>query len=60
MRTSILIVTLLIAVFVFWCQLLLCVSVWNLAENVSEINHKIQITKAKEHKINAGKKRGKV
>ncbi len=41
-KNSILIVTLLIAVFVFWLQLLLCVTTWNLAENVSDINHRLK------------------
>jgi len=38
-------VTLTIAIIVLWTQLLLTCTVWNLAENVSEVNHKIQINK---------------
>ena len=58
MKASILVITLFIATFVFWCQLLLCVSVWQLAENISEINHKIQITK--QIQVKEVKKRGKI
>jgi CHASE1-domain containing sensor protein len=38
-------VTLGIAIIVLWTQLILTLAVWNLAENVSEINHRIQINK---------------
>ncbi len=50
MRTLVLSIILLIMIFVFWCQLLLCVTVWHLAENVSEINHRIQINKPIQYK----------
>jgi hypothetical protein len=47
MKNTLLIVTLGIAVFVFWLQLTLCVVVWQLAENVYEINQAIKINKNK-------------
>ncbi len=47
MKNTLLVITLVIAVFVFWLQLALCVVTWQLAENVYEINQAIKINKKK-------------
>lgn len=59
---SIVILVIVIAIVVLWTQLILCCIVWNLAENLSEINHRYkatQISKQLSEKKHDTKKVGK-